>query len=78
MYSLKPGRGPSLMGAVGGIVVAIFGVIWTFAAMSMGARPFFAAVRSLVRRHGHRRGGVQLLQRDQPQPLKHLRCHNRQ
>lgn len=30
------------MGGVGGIVVAIFGVIWTIGALSMGAPPFFA------------------------------------
>ena len=42
MYSVKPGRGPSLMGGIGGIVVAVFGVIWTVGAMSMGAPPIFA------------------------------------
>ena len=42
MYSVKPGRGPSLMGGVGGIVAAVFGVIWTGAALSMGAPPFMA------------------------------------
>jgi hypothetical protein len=42
MYSVKPGRGPSLMGGIGGIFAAIFGVIWTIGAMSMGAPPFFA------------------------------------
>jgi xanthosine utilization system XapX-like protein len=30
------------MGGVGGIVVAVFGVIWTFGALSMGAPPFMA------------------------------------
>ena len=42
MYSVKPGRGPSLMGGIVGIVVAVFGVIWTVRAISMGAPPFFA------------------------------------
>lgn len=42
MYSIKPGRGPSLMGGIVGIVVAVFGVVWTVGAMSMGAPPFFA------------------------------------
>ena len=42
MYSVKPGRGPALMGGIGGIVVAVFGVVWTVGAMSMGAPPFFA------------------------------------
>ena len=40
MRSIKPGRGPSMMGGFMGIFVAIFGVIWTIAAASMGA-PFF-------------------------------------
>ena len=35
MKSIKPGRGPSMMGGVMGIVVAVFGVIWTAAAISM-------------------------------------------
>ena len=42
MYSIKPGRGPSIMGGVGGIVVALFGIFWTFGAVSMGAPTFFA------------------------------------
>ena len=43
MKSIKPGRGPSMLSGVGGIFVAIFGVIWTIGALSMGAPPFFAA-----------------------------------
>jgi hypothetical protein len=42
MYSVKPGRGPSLMGGIGGVVVGLLGVVWTFSAVSMGAPPFFA------------------------------------
>ncbi len=42
MYSIKPGRGPSLIGGVGGLVVAVFGVVWTIGALSMGAPVFFA------------------------------------
>jgi len=42
MYSIKPGRGPSLMGGVGAIGAAIFGVIWTIGAATMGAPGFFA------------------------------------
>ena len=41
MKSIKPGRGPSAMGAAGSIAVAIFGVIWMFGVSSMGAPPFF-------------------------------------
>lgn len=43
MKSVKPGRGPSAMGAVGAVAGVIFGVIWTGAAASMGAPPFFLA-----------------------------------
>lgn len=41
MKSIKRGRGPSAMGAVGSLFSAIFGVIWTIAAASMGAPVFF-------------------------------------
>lgn len=43
MRSIKPGRGPSLGGAVAGIAVAIGGVCWIVFAGSMGAPlPFLA------------------------------------
>lgn len=41
MKSIKPGRGPSAMGAVGSVAAAIFGVFWTIATASMGAPTFF-------------------------------------
>lgn len=37
MKSIKPGRGPSMMGGISGILAALFGVVWTIAAVSMGA-----------------------------------------
>ena len=40
MKSIKPGRGPSMMSSVASIGAAIFGLIWTIAAASMGAGPF--------------------------------------
>ena len=42
MKSIKPGRGPSMMGVVMGIVAALFGVLWIAGAMSMtsGANGF--------------------------------------
>jgi len=43
MYSVKPGRGPSAIGAVAGIFAGLFGVIWTIAAASMGAPGFMVA-----------------------------------
>lgn len=42
MKSIKPGRGPSMMGAFGSAAVSVFGIIWTIMAMSMGAPVFFA------------------------------------
>lgn len=41
MYSVKPGRGPSAAGIFMGMVAALFGVIFTATAWSMGAPPFF-------------------------------------
>jgi len=41
MKSIKPGRGPSMMGAFGAVAAAIFGVFWTMMAASMGAPIFF-------------------------------------
>jgi hypothetical protein len=41
MKSIKPGRGPLLEGMIGNIFSAVFGVIWTLGAASIGAPPFF-------------------------------------
>lgn len=41
MKSIKPGRGPSAMGAIGSIAAGLFGVGWTFFAASIGAPSFF-------------------------------------
>lgn len=41
MKSVKPGRGPSAMGAVGSVIAVIFGIFWTIGAASMGAPPLF-------------------------------------
>lgn len=40
MYSIKPGRGPSLMGGVAGVLAALFGVVWTIVAVSTGGSMF--------------------------------------
>lgn len=40
MKSIKPGRGPSMMGGVVSIAIGIFGVIWTIGAASIGGGPF--------------------------------------
>lgn len=42
MKRVKPGRAPSAMGAAMSAVVAVFGVFWTIAALSMDAPVFFA------------------------------------
>lgn len=47
MKSIKPGRGPLLEGAVGSIFSAVFGVIWTGAAIWIGA-PFFFPLFGVV------------------------------
>ncbi len=41
MYSIKPGRGPSLGSAIGGAIAVVFGIFWTMFAASMGAPGFF-------------------------------------
>ena len=40
MKSIKPGRRRSRYNAVGAVIGIVFGIIWTIAALSMGA-PFF-------------------------------------
>ena len=47
MKSIKPGRGPSMMGGIGSVAAVIFGLIWIFAAASAGA-PFFFPLFGLV------------------------------
>lgn len=41
MKSVKPGRGPSAMGALGSVVSVVFGIFWTILAVSMGAPGIF-------------------------------------
>ena len=41
MKSVKPGRGPSAMGAVGSVIAVVFGIFWTATAASMGAPGLF-------------------------------------
>ncbi|CAM3332272.1 MULTISPECIES: zinc ribbon domain-containing protein [Paenibacillus] len=47
MRSIKPGREPSAMGAVGSVVVGLFGVFWTISAANMGA-PVFMVIFGIV------------------------------
>ena len=41
MKSVKPGRGPSVMGVWGAVVAVVFGILWTIGAVSMGAPLIF-------------------------------------
>ena len=41
MKSVKPGRGPSAMGAMGSAFTVIFGLFWTISAINMGAPIMF-------------------------------------
>ncbi len=47
MKSIKPGRGPSFMSGIAAVGITLFGIIWTFAAASMGA-PFFFPLFGIV------------------------------
>jgi len=40
MKSIKPGRGPSMMGGISSIFAALFGLVWTILAASMGGGIF--------------------------------------
>lgn len=42
MKSIKPGRGPSMMGAFGSIAAGLFGIFWTVCAVNMMAPWYFA------------------------------------
>lgn len=42
MKSIKRGRGPSMMQGAGSVFAAVFGVLWTIMAVSMGAPAIFA------------------------------------
>lgn len=37
MKSIKPGRGPSMMGGMGSVIMVVFGVFWTILAAGMTA-----------------------------------------
>ena len=41
MRSIKPGRGPSGMGAIVSVILVIFGIGWTIMAVRAGAPVFF-------------------------------------
>jgi len=47
MKSVKPGRGPSGMSAIGAIFAVVFGIFWTITAVSMGA-PFFFPIFGIL------------------------------
>jgi len=41
MKSVKPGRGPSLMGVWGSVMAVVFGIFWTAMTATTGAPSFF-------------------------------------
>ncbi len=46
MKSIKPGRGPSMMGGIGSVFAALFGVFWTIMAINIGGG--FMAIFGLI------------------------------
>lgn len=44
MKSVKPGRGPSFMGGIGGVIFSVFAVIWTISSAGMGAPGGFSLI----------------------------------
>lgn len=47
MKSIKPGRGPSIMGVIGGIIAVIFGVFWTVLNI-IAKTPFMFSVFGII------------------------------
>ena len=47
MKSIKPGRGPSMMGGIGSVFSVIFGIFWTIFAVQMEA-PFFFPIFGVI------------------------------
>ncbi len=48
MYSVKPGRGPSFMGAIGGIIGVAFAIFWVIMASRIGAPPIMIVFGALL------------------------------
>lgn len=92
MRSIKPGRGPSAMGAVGSVAVGIFGIFWTISAASMGAPVFFVlfgvvfvgvaivqGIFHLKNATGANRMSIYDITDDKPDPLDpYLKANSRQ
>ena len=57
MRSIKRGRGPSMMGGISSIFMALFGLLWTIIAGSIGG-PFFCIVWSDFYWAGSRGGSL--------------------
>ena len=56
MKSIKPGRGPSMMGGVVGIFMIGFGILWTvIAAQASGIFAIFGVLWTCVAKDGHHR-----------------------
>lgn len=59
MKSIKPGRGPSMMGGISALFAALFGVFWIIVVLQSGGR-IFRFLRRDLHCHGSRSGLVQL------------------
>jgi len=49
LTSIKPGRGPSLMGGIGSLVAVVFGIIWTVVASRIAGFASSSPVGSVVK-----------------------------
>ena len=52
MKHIKPGRGPSAMGALGSVIAVVFGIFWTVSVASMGAPISFSIFDGLFVNEG--------------------------
>ena len=55
MKHIKPGRGPSAMGALGSVIAVVFGIFWTVSAASMGAPISFSIFYNFKNAAGKKR-----------------------
>lgn len=59
MKSIKPGRGPSMMGGISALFAALFGVFWIIVVLQSGGR-ILRFLRRDLHCHGSCSGLVQL------------------
>ena len=69
MKHIKPGRGPSAMGALGSVIAVVFGIFWTVSAASMGAPISFSIFGVLFVIVGIVQAVYNFKNEDEPDPL---------